>query len=410
MVQAATFCPPYESSPLYRPRARQIAATPADWISKIEAAQSGDEILLADGTYSLDQYAVLIDTEITIRGASGNRGAVLIEGQGYGTLSEGLMVVAQNVTIADLSMTGIRNHAIAVKGDLGAEATHIYNVHLYDIGTQHIKGTPPSGSGLLRDGVVACSRIGYSPGGVRGDYINAIDIHRATDWVIRDNEIYNIWGDGSGCEVDIDCGVYWPGGGPSILLWNNASGNIVERNRIRDSFRGIAIGFSGDVYSGGVVRNNFIYQSSGQQNGVPGDAGMSIFGASDVEIDHNTVLLGSNYPGAIEVQNSSNLEIRNNLLNQPIFNRGGASYNAQGNKTDGDASDLAVAGEPHLDPDSEAVDYSSTVSVPGVPDDIDGDPRPQGPKRDAGCDELGSNNAAIIFSDGFESGDTSSWS
>ena len=55
MVQAATFCPPYESSPLYRPRARQIAATPSDWISKIESAQSGDEILLADGTYSLDQ-------------------------------------------------------------------------------------------------------------------------------------------------------------------------------------------------------------------------------------------------------------------------------------------------------------------------------------------------------------------
>jgi len=404
MVQAATFCPAYPNSPLYRPRARQVSATPANWVSKIQGAQSGDEILLADGTYELDQYAVYVSEDITIRGASGNRSAVLIQGQGYGTSSEGLQVVAQNVTIADLSMTGIRDHAISMKGESGAGATHIYNVHLYDIGTQHIKGTPSTS-----DGVVACSRIGYSPGAVRGDYINAIDIHGATNWVIRDNEIYNIWGDGTGCNVDVDCGHYWPGGGPSILLWNNARDNIVERNRILDSFRGIAIGFDGDVYSGGVVRNNFIYQSSAQQNGVTGDAGMSIFGCSDVEIDHNTVLLGSSYPGAIEVQNSSNLEIRNNLLNQPILDRGSASYNAEGNKTNGNSSDLAIPGEPHLDPDTDAVDFPSTVSVPGVPDDIDGDSRPQGSRRDAGCDELGSSNA-IVFGDGFESGDTSSWS
>ncbi|MGB5573407.1 MAG: hypothetical protein WBO69_08490, partial [Thermoanaerobaculia bacterium] len=204
-AQATDFCPPYEASPLYRPRARQVPANTSNWISVIQNAQSGDEILLADGSYDLDQYAVQISTDITIRSASGNRDAVVILGQGYGTLSEGLMVRAPSVTVADLTITGVRNHGVSIKGEHGADATHIYNVHLYDIGTQHIKGTPSSSNG-----VVACSKIGYTPGGVRGDYINAIDIHGATNWVIRDNEIYNIWGDGSGCEVDIDCGTYLP--------------------------------------------------------------------------------------------------------------------------------------------------------------------------------------------------------
>jgi len=98
------------------------------------------------------------------------------------------MVMAANVTIADLSITGMRNHAISIKCALGADATHIYKVHLYDIGTQHIKGTPSSG-----DGAVACSKFSYSPNGVQGDYINGIDIHGATNWVVHDNEIYNIW-------------------------------------------------------------------------------------------------------------------------------------------------------------------------------------------------------------------------
>src|SRR5262245_60713687 len=240
IAQTSLFCPAYVSSPLYRPRARQVPANPSNWVAAIEGAQDGDEILLADGVYPLLQYAVQIDSQITVRSASGNRAAVRIQGQGYGVPSEGFMIHAPNVTIADLSMTGIRNHAISIKGESGAEAPNVYNVHLYDIGTQHIKGTPGDG---VNQGVVACSRIGYSPGAVRGDYINAIDIHRGVDWVVRDNEIYNVWGDGTGCEVDTACGTYLSGGGPAILFWNNSSGTIIERNRIVESFMGIAVGY-----------------------------------------------------------------------------------------------------------------------------------------------------------------------
>ena len=401
VARAGSFCPPYPSSDLFRDRDRTVMANPSNWIEKIEGADSGDEILLADGTYHLDQYSILISREITVRSASGDRDAVVILGQGYGTPAEGLMVRAPNVTIADLTITAARDHGVSIKGEHGANATYIYNVHLYDIGTQHIKGTPSSSNG-----VVACSKIGYTSGGVKGDYINGIDIHGATDWVIRDNEIYNIWGDGSGCEVDIDCGTYLPGGGPAILLWNHASGNIVERNVIRDSFRGIALGF-GTTHSGGAVRNNFFYQSSGQQNGVDGDAGVSIWG-SDTEIDHNTVILGTDYPGAIEFQDSTNLQIRNNLISEPVWNRGNSTYNTQGNKTDAGPADLLVPGDPHLDPASDAVDFPTTIVLPKVDHDIDGEDRPQGSGPDSGCDELGT-IAGVLFEDSFESGDTSSW-
>lgn len=401
LAAADAYCPAYQDSDLYRPRSRQVAANQSNWISAIESARVGDEILLENGIYPLDRYSIAITKAITIRSASGDRDAVLIQGEGYGTPSEGLMIMAGGVTIADLSMTGMRNHAISMKGELGARTTHIYNVHLFDVGTQHIKGTPSTS-----DGVVACSRIGYTPSGVQGDYINGIDIHGATDWVIRDNELYNIWGDGSGCEVDEDCGTYEPGGGPSILLWNNSSGSRVERNRIVDSFRGIALGFY-TTHSGGVVRNNFIYQSSSQQNGVSGDAGISVWG-SQVEIDHNTVILGTSYPGAIEIQDSSDLQIRNNLITEPVWNRGNSTYHAQGNKTDATKADLASPGKPHLSPDSQAVDYPSAVILPNIDHDIEGNSRPLGLGPDAGCDEV-EVDSVLLFGDSFESGDTSAW-
>jgi hypothetical protein len=385
--QSSAFCPPYVSSPLHRPRLRTVQANPGNWVARIEGAQAGDEILLADGTYTLAQYAVQISVPLTVRGASGNRDAVVIRGAGYGVPSEGLMVHAANVTIADLTMTAIRNHAISIKGESGAEAPHVYNVHLYDIGTQHIKGTPGDGVG---DGVVACSRLGYTPGGARGDYIDAIDIHRGINWTVRDNEIYNHWGDGTGCEVDRDCGLYASGGGPAILFWNNSSGTVVERNRILDSYRGIALGF-GSPHPGGAVRNNFFYQPSAGRPGargfIPGDMGVQIDYGSGTVADHNTVILGGSYPGAIEVWHSSSVTVRNNLLTRPVWDRGGNTGLAvAGNKGDATAADLAVAGDFHLAAGSGAVDFAGVVATP-VAVDLDGQPRPQGARADAGCDE-----------------------
>jgi hypothetical protein len=388
LAQTSPFCPAYTASPIYRPRARQVQANPSNWIGLIEGAQDGDEILLASGVYSLNQYAVQISRQITVRGASGSRAAVRIQGQGYGVGSEGFMVHAPNVTIADLTMTAIRNHAISIKGESGAEAPHVYNVDLFDIGTQHIKGTPGDG---VADGVVACSRIGYSTSGARGDYINAIDIHRGVNWSVRDNEIYNIWGDGTGCEVDVDCGTYLSGGGPAILFWNNSSGTIIERNRIVDSFMGIALGY-GTPHPGGAIRNNFVFRSEASRPGargtIVGDLGVHVRGGNGTTVDHNTVIQAGSYPGAVEIGQSQGVAVRNSLISQPVWDRGGnTGLSLQGNKANGTAADLVAPKNPHLAAGSSAIDFPATVSLAGVPDDIDGDARPLGVRRDAGCDE-----------------------
>lgn len=378
----ANFCPDYVDSSLYRPRQQQITVGPQDdWIAAIETAAAGSEILLLDGQYQLDQYTIWINDEITIRGASGNRDNVLIRGLGYGTGSEGFTIAGSNVTIASLSMTGMRHHAVSIKGEQGAQAAHLYDLHLYDIGTQHIKATP----GGIAGGLVACSAIGYTEGGVQGDYINGVDVHQGIDWTIRDNYFYNIWGDGSGCEVDIDCGTYTPGGGPVILVWNNSRGTLVERNIIEDSFRGIALGL-GSGHQGGIVRNNFFYQSAPGRMGVngwiAGDMGIQLLQASDVLVAHNTIILGGDYPGAIELWQGSGHLVQNNLITAPIWDRGGVEFEAAGNIVDATTADLVAPGDFHLPAGSRAIGAGVACEVES---DMDGDAR--NGRWDAGADQ-----------------------
>ncbi len=61
----------------------------------------------------------------------------------------------------------------------------------------------------------------------------------------------------------------------------------------------------------------------------------------------------------------------------------------------------------HIAPESPAVDAGDPTYVPAVGEtDLDGEARRTGVAVDAGADELG---GGVIFADGFESGDTSSW-
>lgn len=369
------FCPGYVQSPLHRNRSQQITVGPdEDWEAVLAGAESDTDILLADGEYTMTRYAVhLTNPGVTIRSANGDRDSVVIRGQGYGVDGEGLMVAAADITIADLTMTGIRDHAISIKPESGASATHIYNVHLVDIGTQAVKGSAGADN---PNGIVACSAIGYTEGGVQGDYIGAIDLHQSIDWTIRDNYIYNVTGDGTGCIIDEQCGTYVSH--PAILIWNQSSGAVIERNTIIDSWRGITLGL-GRSYRGGAVRNNFIHQSE------PGDAGIELQDAHDVVIEHNTVMV-VDYRGAIEYGGSSNLTIRNNLVTAEPLDRPergtSTGVTIAGNITDASVADLAAPGQPQLRDGSRAIGAGVES---GLAVDIDGDSRSG--RWDVGADQ-----------------------
>ncbi|MEM7259369.1 MAG: right-handed parallel beta-helix repeat-containing protein, partial [Pseudomonadota bacterium] len=297
------YCPQYDQSPLYRNRTTSVIVYPdSNWINTIESAAPNTEILFEDGDYNLNQYAVRIRAPLTIRSVSADPARVRIRGMGYGTGSEGFMVLADNVTIADVSISNIRNHAVAVNPQSGASrGLQLYNLNISDIGTQHIKVNP----GGATDGLIACSTIGYSNGGAQGDYNGAVNLHNTFNFTVRDNYIYNINGDGSGCEVDEDCGRYISS--PAILAWNGGSGTRVIGNTIVDSFRNIAFGI-GNAHNGGSILHNTIIQSA------PGDAGIELFGATGAVVEFNTVQLNGRYPGAIEYRRSANLTITNNWL------------------------------------------------------------------------------------------------
>ncbi|MEM7564744.1 MAG: hypothetical protein AAF353_17090 [Pseudomonadota bacterium] len=356
----SSHCQAFERSAYFRETEASIEADPSNWIEKIANAPAGVEVLLADGLYNLDRYAIVFEKPLTLRSASGNRESVIIEGQGYGENAEALMIMADDVHIADITVRNVRDHAISIKE--GFARSVIYNVDLIDVGTQHIKGNR-----MGPDGLIACSRMGYTTDVAPGDYNGAIDLHAAVGWTIRDNYIYNIWGDGSGCLVDEDCGTYYPGGGPAILLWKDSKDNVVERNRIVGSFRGISLGLD-TPYSGGVVRDNLVYLDVTGKQGVDAfiehDTGISLLGADNVVVEGNTVLLPGAYPGPIELQNTQGNLLRNNLVSAPIWNRGNSQYNGCENLTDNDCdseqyNNLVIASEAAVTADA-AGDTSQT--------------------------------------------------
>ncbi|EKD42045.1 MAG: hypothetical protein ACD_73C00357G0002, partial [uncultured bacterium] len=395
LPETNNFCPAYTQSELLaaRPRANQIIINPSansndyQWLISISQAGPDTEVLLRDGiyyfpgAYDLPYNQMQIHSNVTVRSFSGNRDNVVIRGKGYDVGSEGFLVTGQNVDIADLSITNMRNHGIAIKGELGAEATHIYNVSMYDIGTQFIKGAPDAQDGS-NNNLIACSSFGYSAlDKIKGDYIAAIDLHRFHNTHIRDNTIYNFMGDGSGCEVDISCGTYVTH--PAVLIWNQSSGTILERNVFTNNFRSIALGLTSG-HTGGIIRNNFIYRS------LDGDAGIELQTATGTRVYNNTVRIAG-YNGAIEARQSSNLDIRNNLLSSPFYDRGGLTgvtlANNISNATD---TDFISADSPHIVDGSRLI--GAGVVLADVTADFDGDLR--NGSNDIGADQWSSSGTS----------------
>jgi len=288
------YCSAFVESEFFREPTKSTLADPSNWVQLIKNAIDGEEILLEDGTYPLEQYSVVLSSGITLRSASGNHDSVVIEGKGNSVNAEALMVMADAVHIADLTVKNVCDHGIS--SQQGFSERVIYNVNLIDIGTQHIKGNRPG-----PNGTIACSNMGDTESISKGDYNSAIDIYQAVGWTIRDNYIY---GDGGGCFIDENCGSLWPGGEPAILLWQDTRDNIIERNTILDSFRAIALGLD-TFYTGWVVRDNFNCRSNLGKDRVncfiEGDAGISLHGAHDVRIENNKIVLPGAYLGQIEI-------------------------------------------------------------------------------------------------------------
>jgi len=430
MVSAFSVLPTYQSrmNPPYIPQAgpgdtdlcSPLAAATGNIVNvstvpqlqtAVNTASSGDTILIDDGTYNLNGVYLRIATpNVTLRSESGNRDAVILDGD-YVT-TEIIQIVASDVTIADITLREAYYHPIHVMTD-GDDTlnTRIYNVHIIDPGQQAIK-INPAGSGFPDNGTIACSQIELTSSGqsqvwaINGDcYTGGIDAHQAQGWTIRDNLIEGFWCPGDSNPDTNDLSEH------AIHMWRGCRDTTVERNKLNNNARGIGFGLvtsgSGRTYPdnpcpgavgyvddfGGIIRNNFVFANdTGLFASTSGfDSGISLWNSCGTRVLHNTVV-STQTPEASSIEwhfDNTNVDIIHNLVTYRLWDRGGTfnrvdnlEYQPLSLFVDGSNGDLHL-----LSTATAAIDQ---VTAPAdVTDDFDGNSRPIGSAADIGADEYG---------------------
>jgi hypothetical protein len=404
-LQVPRFCPalPAPSGPVVN------VSTVAALVAAVNNAAAGTTILLADGIYALDgEYLRFEVPGVTLRSASGNREAVVLDGNYLTT--EIIQIVASGVTIADLTLREAYYHPIHVTSTPGSHTlnTLIYNVHIIDPGEQAVKINPydPGAAYFTDNGIVACSHIELTAAGrphIRNNcYTGGIDAHQSRGWTIRDNLIEGFW-----CNDGLS--------EHAVHFWVTSRDTLVERNLLRNNARGVGFGLleaqgagarpygdnpcpsAGGGYVdhyGGIIRNNFIYGDSSSLFASPDgfDCGICLTQACGARVLHNTVA-STHRPVSSSIEwryPNTNASIINNLVTHNLFQRDGATA-LQQNNLSGQPLTLFVGngagGDLHLK--SSATAAINKAPVPAdAPEDIDGNHRPAGPLGDIGADEL----------------------
>ena len=399
-TQASVHCPPLD------PPSGNIVNvdTVAELENAVNTSPSGSTILIADGTYDLHGvYLWFATPNVTLRSASGNRDAVVIDGNYDETTGEIITIAASDVTIADLTLQRAYTHPIHVVATASADTTGalIYNLHIIDPAEQAIKINPDQDrTHFPDDGEVACSHIELTDAGrphIRNNcYTGGVDAHQAWGWTIRDNLIEGFW-----CEYGFS--------EHGIHFWTGSRDTLTQRNVLVDNARGVGYGLgdsdagraypddpcSGASYVGhydGIIRNNFIFAARDElfSSEYSFDCGICLAQACGTQVLHNTVASTQAPFSSIEWRFAdTDVDLINNLVSHNLQDRGGAAF------LDGNLQNASLAlfedgagGDLHLVASaSAAIDQGATLAAGLCDDDFDGDARPSGSGRDIGADE-----------------------
>lgn len=342
--------------PLAAPDGKVVRVSPsdADSLPEIVAdADSGTTILLEDGTYTIsggseaDRRLQFLKPNVTLRSASDNAGAVVIDGE-YLT-SEMITIHASNITVAHLTIMRAVDHPVHVNpwptGD-GITGTRLYDLRIIDGGEQFVKVNPNGDPLVYADnGRVLCSlfrmtdegrtHVERNPGGC---YTGGIDAHGARGWKVRWNRFEGIYCAGEGLAEH------------AVHFWKGARGTLVENNIIINCARGIGFGLGendggrtygdkpGAEYVGhynGIIRNNIVYadvpyfdtgielsQASGSKvfhNTIPrNDAVTSFFSSIDYRFANTAVVIRNNLVERITVRDGASGRVDHNFQDAPL--------------------------------------------------------------------------------------------
>ena len=360
-------------------------------VSELQDAVSGANnnggdriILVADGTYTLSSGLYISVPNVTIKGQSGNRESVIIQGDAMSSsasVGNVITVAGDYFTLEDVTLQRSRNHLIQIRGETDADFPTIRNCILRDAYEQIVKvSVDVNNTSVSSDnGVLENCLFEYTAGIGPQYYIGGIDAHAADDWVVRNNTFHDI------ISPSNTVAEY------AIHFWNDSSNNLVENNLIIDCDRGIGFGLNSRGNVGGTIQNNMIYHADNR--GQFADTGISIHNSPDTKILNNTIFMEHGYPHAIEYRFSgtTNAIITNNLTNKAISSQNGGSATETSNIENAQANWFVnvAGGDLHLSGDiAQVVDQGQSIS--GLNSDFDGDARPQGSGFDIGADELSS--------------------
>jgi hypothetical protein len=367
-----------------RLEARQATTVNVSTEAQLQAAvshlSSNLTILVAPGTYRLTSTLWFNGhvSNIVLRGSTGNRNDVVLQGPGmtrssYGRVPHGIWTGGgvRGITIQDLTIRDFYHHGIVFNA--GTQSPRVTNVRLVDIGTQFVKANPDGATGT-NDGVVERSAFEYTTQ-APGTYTNGVDVHTGQNWIIRGNTFRNIR-----ASVGL--------AGPAVLMWNGSRNTLTEGNTFIDCARGIAYGLVDKAgatdHSGGIIRNNVVFRAAG----LAGDVGISVADSPGTQVLNNTVYLSGTYGSPIEYRfaSASDVILANNLIDGAVARRNGATGTETRTLRASAAMFVSAStGDLHLAAGAAAVDAGTNLA--NVTTDWDGDARPVGASTDVGADE-----------------------
>jgi len=381
----------FAKAPVLPPAAGDVieVSTVEGLVQAVEQARPGETILVAEGHYLMPRYVEIHTDRVTLRGASGRREGVVLDGAQ--SMHGELLGVrgCSDVTIADLTIQNIRFNGFKINSDSNVQRLTIRNCIIHNIWQRGVKGVkvPEDNREAMRPKgcqVQYClfyndrpKQLSDDPGDIaQGNYIAGIDVMYAKDWVVNDNVFVGIQGrtfEGRG----------------AIFLWFDAQDCLIERNIIIDCDVGLQLGNAHRADGVErhcvrcVARNNFITRAP--------EAGIVTVYTRDCRVLHNTIHDPQSRTNRLirTVFDNDGLIVANNLLSGPgMSNESKSDIQFLGNLVK-DVSNVFVDpahGDLHLArAASEIVDRADAISE--APDaDIDGQKR--GAKPDIGADEL----------------------